>query len=39
MAALYNKDAYDGKDRVIEMNYTDLDRSYQIFLGKDGSKF
>ena len=38
MAALYNKDAYDGKDRVVEMNYTDLGRSYQIFLGKDGSK-
>ena len=38
MAALYNKDAYDGKDRVVEMNYMDLGRSYQIFLGKDGSK-
>ena len=38
MTALYNKDAYDGKDRVVEMNYTDLGRSYQIFLGKDGSK-
>ncbi len=39
MAALYNKAAYDGKDRVLEMNYTDLGTSYQILLGKDGSKF
>ena len=38
MAALYDKTAYDGKDRVLEMNYTDLGRSYQILLGKDGSK-
>ena len=38
MAALYNKGAYDGKDRVLEMHYTDLDKTYQIFLGKDGSK-
>ena len=37
MAALYNKDAYDGKDRVLEMHYTDLGVTYQIFLGKDGS--
>ena len=38
MAALYNKDAYDGTRRVLEMNYTDLGRSYQILLGKDGSR-
>ena len=38
MAVLYNKAAYDGKDRVLEMNYTDLGTSYQILLGKDGSK-
>lgn len=38
MAALYNKDAYDGKDRVLEMHYTDLGNTYQILLGKDGSK-
>ena len=38
MATLYNKDAYDGKDRVLEMNYTDLGKAYQILLGKDGSK-
>lgn len=38
MAALYRKEAWDGKDRVLEMHYTDLDHSYQILLGKDGSK-
>ena len=38
MAALYNKEAYAGKDLVLEMHYTDLDKTYQILLGKDGSK-
>ena len=38
MAALYNTNAYDGKDRVLEIHYTDLDKTYQIFLGKDGSR-
>ena len=38
MATLYNLKAYDGKDRVLEINYTDLGTTYQIFLGKDGSK-
>lgn len=38
MAALYNKNAYDGKDRVLEICYTDLGTTYQILLGKDGSK-
>lgn len=38
MAALYNKNAYDGKDRVIEITYTDKNKTYQILLGKDGSK-
>lgn len=38
MAALYNKASYDGRDRVLEMHYTDLDATYQILLGKDGSK-
>ena len=35
MAALYNKDSYDGKDRVLEICYTDLGKTYQILLGKD----
>lgn len=35
MAALYNKAAYKGKDIVLEMNYTDINKTYQIILGKD----
>lgn len=38
MASLYNKDTYDGKDKILEIVYTDKDKSYQIILGKDGSK-
>ena len=38
MAALYNKDAYDGKERVLEMHFTDLNHKYQIRLGKAGSE-
>jgi len=38
MAALYNSASYDGKDRVLEMVYTDCSKRYQILLGKDGSK-
>lgn len=36
MAALYNKKSYKGNDIVLEMNYTDIDKSYQIILKKDG---
>ncbi|MBQ8928357.1 MAG: flavodoxin family protein [Oscillospiraceae bacterium] len=38
MAALYNKDSYDGKDRVLEMCYTDLGQTYQIRLTRSGSE-
>ena len=38
MAALYNKAAWPGKDIVLEMHYTDLDKRYQLLLQKDGSK-
>jgi len=38
MAALYNKTSYDGKDRVLEISYTDKNKAYQILLGKDGSE-
>jgi len=38
MAALYNKDAYDGKERVLEIHFTDLDHTYQIQLSKTGSE-
>jgi len=37
MAALYNKDSFSGKDKILEMFYTDLGKRYQIVLGKDGS--
>jgi multimeric flavodoxin WrbA len=36
MAALYSTANYD-KDRVIEMNYTDIGKRYQIRLAKDGA--
>ena len=38
MAALYDRKSWDGHDRVLEINYTDLDRTYQIRLGRDGSE-
>ncbi|RRD95331.1 flavodoxin family protein [Clostridiales bacterium COT073_COT-073] len=37
MAALYNKANYPGYDIILEMNYTDIGKTYQITLGKDGS--
>lgn len=36
MAAMYRKESWDGKDRVLEIRYTDRDRAYQLLLGKDG---
>lgn len=39
MAALYNKKSYSGRDIVLEMYYTDIDKCYQIVLGKDGYEF
>lgn len=38
MAALYNIDTYSGKDLVLQMDYTDIGKSYQIVLGRDGSR-
>lgn len=38
MAALYQKESYSGKDKVLEMYYTDVDECYQIVLGKEGSR-
>lgn len=38
MAALYNQNAYPGKDIILEMYYTDEQKRYQILLGKDGSQ-
>ncbi|MGN0342674.1 MAG: NAD(P)H-dependent oxidoreductase [Roseburia sp.] len=38
MAALYQKEAYPGKELVVEMYYTDLDKCYQMILDKEGSR-
>jgi len=38
MAALYNKNSYDGKDRVLQITYTDRGKSYQIVLDAEGSR-
>lgn len=38
MAALYNKESYKGKDIVLEMDYTDVGKKYQVILGRDGSE-
>ena len=38
MAALYNPKSYKGKDFVLEMNYTDIDKRYQIILGEKESQ-
>lgn len=38
MAALYNKAAWNGKDRVVEFHYTDVGKTYQILLLKEGHR-
>lgn len=38
MAALYNKASYPGNDIVLQMDYTDVGKRYQILLGREGSK-
>ncbi len=38
MAALYNPKSHDGRDRVLEMYYTDIGERYQILLTKEGSQ-
>ena len=38
MAALYNKSAWPGHDILLEMNYTDIGKTYRILLGKNGSQ-
>ena len=37
MSYLYNPKSWDGKDRVLEFYYSDIDKKYQIILGKDTS--
>ena len=36
MAALYNKKAWSGRDVVLEMEYTDVSKRYQLLLTQDG---
>lgn len=36
MASMYNKSSYNGRDIVLEMDYTDKEKFYQIILKKDG---
>lgn len=38
MAVLYDKEAWKGRDQILEMYYTDLDERYQIVLSRDGSQ-
>jgi len=38
MAAMYRKESYGGRDIVLDMHYTDIDKKYRIILGKDGSR-
>lgn len=35
MASLYNKASYKGKEIVLQMDYTDIDKTYQIILGEN----
>ena len=37
MAALYRKQAWPGRDIVLDMNYTDIGNTYRIVLGESGS--
>ena len=38
MAALYRKQAWPGRDIALDMNYTDIGKTYRIVLGADGSR-
>lgn len=38
MAALYNPKSYTGKETVLEMYYTDVDKRYQIHMDGNGSR-
>ena len=35
MAATYNPSSFDGTQRVLEMHYTDVDATYQLWMGKE----
>lgn len=36
MAALYRRQAWPGRDVVLDMNYTDIGKTYRIVLGEGG---
>ena len=38
MAAMYNKTAWSGQDMILEMDYTDIGKRYQLLLTRDGSQ-
>lgn len=38
MAALYRKEAWRGRDVVLDMNYTDIGKVYRVTLGQKGSR-
>ena len=38
MAALYRREAWPGHDIVLDMHYTDIDKTYRIVLGVRGSR-
>lgn len=38
MAALYRKEAWWGRDVVLDMNYTDIGKVYRVTFGREGSR-
>ena len=38
MAALYSKQAWPGHDLALDMHYTDIDKTYRVVLGANGSR-
>ena len=38
MAALYRKQAWPGHDLALDMHYTDIDKTYRVVLGANGSR-
>ena len=38
MAALYRKQAWQGRDLVLDMHYTDIEKTYRVVLGANGSR-
>ena len=38
MAVLYRKQAWQGRDLVLDMHYTDIEKTYRVVLGASGSR-